>query len=318
MSALLAIVRRKAKAAVAAWDTFFFSSIDLYNISLFRCLFGIALFFMYLERDNAAGVFFMNHGIIPINQALAIIPEGYKPVIAFFLQTDRGIQLQLIAHLVLIALFAVGAFGRSLTWLLFIVNLGLNQRDFSIVYGADLFANCWLFYLCFVDHNRYFSIWNLLKRGRQGGDANGPSGDSGASDMVSSFGVRLLQIQLCVSYAFTGFEKLKGLRWWEGTAVWYVIGMEDLIPHDLAFMKHFPMAVGLLSMATIIFEVYFIFAVWSKRLRYPWLFAGFCFHLGTAIFMGLWYFFLVMVTPYLLFMPNVRNAVAAAWKVETA
>ncbi len=314
MSAYFAIVYEKICTITGdflrAWDQFFFAPIDMYNISLFRCLFGIAIFFMYLERDYAAGIFFMNHGIVPVSQALAIIPRGYKPLIPLFFQTDRGIQLQLIAQQVLIALFTVGAFGRSLTWLLFLVSLGLSQRNFSIVYGADLFANCWLFYLSFVDHNQNFSIWNLLKGTSAKAERVLTTGGDRAifaSDTLSSFGVRLLQIQLCISYAFTGFEKLKGIRWWEGTAVWYVIGMEDLIPHDLAFMKHYPVAIAVLSMATVIFEVYFIFAVWSKKLRYPWLFVGFLFHLGTAIFMGLWYFFFVMTAPYLLFLPSLRG-----------
>ena len=200
----------------------------------------------------------------------------------------------------------MGAFGRSLTWLLFFVNLGLNQRDFSIVYGADLFTNFWLFYLCFIDHNRYFSIWNLmsgLKRQRV------TKLKQYGSDLVSSMGIRLLQIQLCLSYAYTGFEKLKGHTWWSGQAIWYVIGMQSIVPHDFGFMKNYPVIIAILTMATVIFEVYFIFAVWSRRLRYPWLVVGFLFHLGTAICMGLWYFFLVMTSPYLLFLPNVRELI---------
>ncbi len=296
--------------AVSAWDRFFFAPIDLYNVSLFRCLFGIVIFFMYLQRDQAAGLFFMNHGIVPVSEALRIFPAGVRPVIPFFLKTDSGMRLQIVAQLVLIGLFTVGAFGRSLTWLLFVVNLGLNQRNFSIVYGADLFANFWLFYLCFIDHNRYFSIWNLIPRFKAYRLARL---NKGGSDLVSSMGIRLLQIQLCLAYAYTGFEKLKGHTWWAGSAIWYVIGMKSIVPHDLGFMKHYPVAIAIFTMATVVFEVYFIFAVWSRRLRYPWLIAGFLFHLGTAVFIGLWYFFLVMTTPYLLFIPNVKALVRRAF-----
>ena len=69
---------------IAAWNRFFFAPRDLYNVSLFRCLFGIAIFFMYLQRDQAAGLFFMNHGLVPVSEALKIFPGGYRPVIPFF------------------------------------------------------------------------------------------------------------------------------------------------------------------------------------------------------------------------------------------
>src|SRR5690606_34904437 len=89
----------------------------------------------------------------------------------------------------------------------------------------------------------------------------------------------------------------------EGSAVWYVIGIDELIPHDFAFLKDFPVFVALLTQLTVIFEIYFVFAVWS-RLRPVWLLIGFLFHLGTAVFMGLYFFCLVMIGPYLLFIES--------------
>jgi hypothetical protein len=297
------LVQKKMSQIWSEWQQFWFSPLSLYNVSLFRCLLGLTLLAMYLIRWQDFQYFYFNSGVLPLEYAEKILPEGYASIYPLYLKTDAGIRLQGLLHLVLIALFTLGVFGRSLTWLLFIMNAGLMQRNMSVVYGADLFANFWLFYLSFVNHNQYFSIWNWLKKTRK---------RVFESDVLSTMGIRLMQIQLCICYAYTGIEKLKGAQWWEGTAVWYVTGMDELIPHDLAFIKSFPLIVGVMSMATIIFEVYFIFAVWNKRLRYPWLFVGLFFHLGTAIFMDLWFFCLVVTLTYILFLPELGEQIKTA------
>lgn len=282
----------------AEWQNFWFAPIDLYNVSLFRLLFGLSLVGLYFSRFSAFDFYFTESGILPIGEVSKVVSEGYASIFPFYLKTDAGIRAQGILHLCLIVLFTLGVFGRSLTWFLTVVNLGLMQRNMTVVYGADLFANFWLFYLSFVNHNQYFSIWNLLNKKRRIHER---------SDMFSTMGIRLLQIQLCMSYAYTGFEKLKGMQWWEGSAVWHVIGMDELMPHDFVFMQNFPLTIAAMSMATVIFEVYFIFAVWNQRLRYPWLVIGTVFHFSTALFMELWYFAFIMVAPYVLFLPPLKR-----------
>ncbi len=289
-----------------SWCEFWFAPQDLYNVSLFRFLLGLSMLVMYLMRASEFDFFYLNNGVMPVAQALDAMPAGYQTTVPFFLTSDVGIHWQGIAHLLLLTLFTLGVFGRSLTWLLFVINLGLIQRNISIVYGADLFGNFWLFYLSFADHNRYFSILNWFRKQKVRAERAVLQ-----SDMLTTMAIRLIQIQLCISYAYTGIEKLKGSAWWEGTAVWYVIGLDDLVPHDFAFMQNFPVIVALLSMSTVVFEIYFSFAVWNKKLKYPWLAAGFLFHLGTALLMDLHFFFLVMVSSYLVFLPPMRGPLSA-------
>jgi hypothetical protein len=287
-----------------AWQRFFFAPISLYNVSLFRFLFGLTLLWMYLIRFQGFEVFYLSDGVLPAQYALEIMPEGYRTVLPFFMTTDVGIRAQAILHLVLIVGFVLGVYGRSLTWLLFLVNLGLMQRNISVVYGADLFSNFWLFYLSFVNHNRFFSVWNWWGGKKSTNDMSGPK------DLFTPMGVRLIQIQLALSYAYTGVEKLKGAVWWEGSAIWQVVGMEDLIPGDFAFLAQVPGLVAVLSMVTVIFEIYFVFAVWLPRIRPWWLLIGFGFHFCTAVFMHLWFFCAVMTAPYLLFLGDVRQLLA--------
>jgi hypothetical protein len=150
-------------------------------------------------------------------------------------------------------------------------------------------------YLSLVQHNKYFSVWNLFYK------RDPLSQGLIDSDIFSTVGFRLLQVQLCVSYAYTGIEKLKGIQWWEGVAVWHVLGLQDLVSGDYTFLQNFPVVVGLLTMVTVIFEIYFPFAMMLERLKPWWLLLGVAFHAGTGIFMSIPFFCLVMISPYVLF-----------------
>lgn len=293
------------KTCRSTWSDFWFSPSDLYNVGLFRLLFGFSIFVMYLLRFQEFQFFYFDQGILPLEHVSEMSKFiGRESLFQFFLKSDVGIYYQGIAHLILLFLFAIGMMGRATTWALFVINLGLIQRNWTIVYGADLFTNFWLLYLSIVQHDKYFSFKNIISKYIF--EKKSASSFNGLSDGLSTVGIRLIQIQLCLSYAYTGVEKFKGTSWWEGSAIWHVIGMDDLVPHDFSFLHHFPILIAVLSMLTIVFEVYFCFAVWTKKLKWPWLFTGFMMHLSIAVFMDLWFFFLVMTTTYLLFLPNLQ------------
>ncbi len=288
-------LRAKLCNLTSKWDQFWFAPVDLYNVGLFRMLLGFVLFSMYWARFQNVKLFFFNSGLLNSDSATSIIPEYFQSPMPIIFHSDLANYWGHVAYLILLFLFALGLIGRWGTWAIFALSLSFMQRNFPLVYGADLFAHFWLFYLSFIKHNEHWSVLNLRAGWR-------PSSlPQVNSDIVSSAFIRLLQIQLCLCYAYTGLEKFKGTQWWEGSAVWYVVGMQDLVAVDLSFIRNVPILIALVSMSTVLFEVYFIFAVWNIRLRPFWLAFGFMFHLSTAVLMTLWYFFLVMTLPYLLF-----------------
>jgi len=122
-----------------------------------------------------------------------------------------------------------------------------------------------------------------------------------ATDLLSGVGYRLVQIHLCIIYAYTGLEKFKGETWWEGTAVWYVVSNDNIVPFNMEFFQYVPSLVALMTFSTLIFEVYFPVAIWLKPLRNFWLFLGICLHGLSAIFMGLIFFAPIMLAAYLFF-----------------
>lgn len=287
---------------IKAWDRFWFGSLDLRSVSLFRFIMGCGLFIMYTIRFMDRDILLYENGLVPVELAKEFLPEFYRSSLQWVPATDQMVFWVQIVYLIGIVGFTLGLFDRIATWVLLFCHLALIQRNFTVIYGAELITSFWLLYLGFVRHAQSFSILRCLKARRwtwrefMGWD-NGPV----RSDLISTMGVRFVQIQLCVIYGYTGLEKLKGASWWDGSAVWKVFGNAQLAPMDFSFMAHFPVMVALMTMFTVVFEVYFPVVVWIPRLKKPWLLVGALFHGGAAALMGLPFFSLLMVASYCVF-----------------
>jgi hypothetical protein len=280
-------------------------------------LLGVTWFVMYAVRFLDFHDFYGNDGWLPVDMAMTVMPRTYDSPWPFYFHSDVLSYWAYWLFLGLLLLLALGLIGRAFTWIAFFLHVGFVQRNIAVAYGADQFTIFWLLYLSVVQHDRFFTLKPYLKNWF-GVPVEAAVNRYG--DMLSSVGIRLLQIQLCVCYAYTGIEKLKGTQWWEGTAVWYVLGMKELLPGDYTFLQNFPLLIGVMTMATVIFETYFPCAMLSRKVRPYWLAIGLMFHLGTAIFMSLPFFCMVMVSLYVLFLPQewAQHVVKAVLSVRKA
>ena len=284
------------------WDQFWFSPVDLRSLSLFRFIVGCGLLVMYILRFMDRDILLYEDGLVPSALAQEFLPEFYRSSLQWIPVTDTAVFWVQIIYLLGLGGVVLGLVDRVAMWVLLFLHLALMHRNFTVIYGADLVATFWLFYLGFAHHTQSFSVLRCLRSGRWTprefiGWADGPK----LSDLAGTVGVRLIQIQLCVIYGYTGLEKMKGTAWWEGSAVWKVFGNAQLAPMDFSFMAHWPLLVALMTLFTLIFEVYFPVVVWIPSLRKIWLFVGAAFHGGAAVLMGLPFFSLLMVSSYLVF-----------------
>lgn len=287
-------LKKHSKVILGAWDKFWFGPVDLYNLSLFRCVFFSILFLMYSIRFLEVKLLYFDEGLMPFSQAKEFLPEMYVPLFYWFPTTDTLVVILHIAFLLLLLAGALGLLRRWSTWIVFVIHMAFMQRNYTVIYGADLITTFWLLYLSLADHSRSFSIWKKSPC---------PVVQN-QSDLLSSVAYRLIQVQLCIVYAYTGLEKLKGPSWWEGTAVWKVLGNTQLTPMDFSFLVHMPWLFPVMTYSTLLFEVYFPAAVWYKPLRPYWLTLGASFHLIAALTMKLHFFSALMVAAYIPFIPS--------------
>lgn len=259
--------------------------LGLMRILLCGTLFYLACFrHLNIEQYTA-------ESMIPRDMALGMFPDFYRPFFAFFVWPDRWAAS---AHLLLMALYLLNTFGLSNRIVMFVtwaIAQGFIQRNYSILFGADMIGNLLLFYLSFTKSNDYFSLKSKILKTT-----------TAKNDLLSSVFYRLIQFQICIIYGYTGFEKLKGVTWWDGTALWTVLANPQFTNYDLIFLRHFPIVFAIGTFVTIIFEVYFPVMVAVRKTRPYWLGSGVLFHLGIGMVLSLMPFSLVMCAPYFLFL----------------
>ncbi len=227
--------------------------------------------------------------IIPRAEALSVYPDFYRPALQYFFWPDTwasGVHLILIGLLILATL---GLSNRALMLITWIISQGFINRNYSMLFGADLIGTLFLFYLCFTHCHDEFTLKKKMRS------------RSEFSKQISSVFFRLMQLQLGVIYAYTGLEKLKGSTWWDGTALWTVFANPQFVGYDLLFLRNFPLFFAIGTFITLVFEIYFPAAMLFKKGRYAWLSLGVFFHLGIGLLLSLMPFSLVMMAPYFLF-----------------
>jgi hypothetical protein len=164
------------------------------------------------------------------------------------------------------------------------------NRNLSAMFGVDMIGTFFLLYLCFANTNGRYSLDAYLGRGVK------------KHSWYSHVAWRLMQLQVCVVYGFSGLEKCKGTRWWDGSALWDVLSMGNLQRWDLSFVAHAPVLLAAGVYVVLFWEIYMPVLVWVPRLRLPMLLFGTFMHLGIFLFMNLPGFGFMMISLYLLFL----------------
>lgn len=299
---MMAQIKFQFSNLMRALDQFFFGFSSPVAVGTFRIMFGATLLLNASLRMMHTDFYFTDLGGVPASAAGTLLPEFFQGAVKWFPKTVEGawaMQGVLVLSLVILILGPVGRIGsRVLAMIALFCHLGILQRNYSIVYGADIVTSFWLFGLCFLDSTERLSLKSLWASKKPGWRL---SFEPDWSRILTSTGVRILQIQLCLIYGYTGFEKLKGNDWWDQTAIWKVLGNEQLMLADLSFLRNVPLVIGLMTWGTVLFEIYSPVLFWPRATRKWTLMAGWALHIGICLTMGLYIFSLTMMSAYLLF-----------------
>lgn len=288
------IILNRVKKPFQVFYDWLFSDVDLRRLALFRIVVSLSLLSMYIPRQfNFFNDFYGPDGLAPRNLALKLFETFYRPPFEWFFWPD---SMNSIMHLGLIfalifVLFGVG--GRVLIFIAWLLDIAFIHRNYSIIFGADLMGAIWLFYLMFTQASSTLSLSGIFKKNIHIKPA--------PADIVSQVFFRLMQIQICTIYIFTGFEKLRGASWWDGSALWTVLGNTQMVTMDFSWLRHFPLVIGIMTFSTILFEIYFSVFIWMEKYKKLIIIAGVLFHTGIAISMNLYQFSAIMMGTYFFF-----------------
>ena len=292
-------IKNKISFLIESWDSFWFKPVDTISLAAFRFCFCSVLLVMYLIRFFDIRIFFYENGLLSSSSAKILHKLYTDKTVHFIFESDLLLYFCYLSFIIILLLMALGIANRLLAVAAFILHLVFLQRNPSIIFGADMVATFWLFYLMFAGSNKQLKWVNYFLNKKQG--LISERGEKG--DWLSTISLRFIQIQLCIIYMFSGLEKLKGNSWWEGTAIWEALSFYDFALVDFSFLLSVPLVAGFLVIFTILFEVYFPVLVWVPKVRKALLLAGFCFHIGIGLCLNIHFFSLVMLSAYILFIP---------------
>jgi len=293
---------------IHAWDAFWFEPNDekLRSVAIFRILFCATMLFFYISRVPDISFFYSEQGLLPSSYAQTVDYFRYHPSIFFGMKSLTSLYIFHGIFLSLLLMLSVGLLTRFVAPLTFFFHLMFLNRNMTVMFGVDMISTFFFLYLIFSNSGAYYSLDKKLFC------KNSWLYRSSAST-INHIALRLMQIQLCVIYAFSGLEKLKGTRWWDGSAIWDVLTMGDMQRWDMSFVAHVPVLLAMNAYAVLFWEIYFPFLVWKKELRNYILLIGVFLHLGIGIFMNLPSFAALMISIYALFLSGEEIKRSIRW-----
>lgn len=280
-----------------AWTQFWFAPVSLVNLAVFRLVFCGTMFVLYLSRQVDVTLYFTDKGILPKAMSSEVLMEFFRSPIQLTFWNDSLVPWMHGLLVLSFLLLCLGIGGRAIAWLALLLEISFLQRNYAVAFGVDQIGVIFTFYLAMTQSCERLSLTQLWKKNQK----------EISSDIFTSTFYRLIQIQLCVIYAFSGFEKLKGSTWWDGTALWTVFANSQMVVADFTWMRQLPWLISIITFSTVIFEIYFTPLVWNANTRKYILGMGVLFHIGIAFTMALYSFAVIMIAPYVLFLPETKT-----------
>lgn len=301
MIAPVARLCESGRSVVQGWRTFWFSTEPAYTLGIVRIAFGaLALLWSFEIGVNLHDKFGVN-GIVPE-------PPTYPYLWGVFYAWpgDTTLVVGWIVLMVASLALIVGWHTKPAAVLLFVMIMSFERRNPWISNSGDGLIRILSLYLALspcgaalsLDQRRHFgSFWS-------------------AQD-TKVWPLRLMQVQISIIYIATVVAKLHGDTWQHGSAVSYILRLDDmLILRAPGWMTTSPLIGNALTWGTLLIEFGVGVFVWNKRWRTKVLLAGVFLHVTILVTMVVGFFSLAMFVLYLSFVPWERSRCVAVAAVE--
>ena len=300
MNAVVTSVRDYLGDVVAGWNRFWFTAIDPATLSAIRVCAGLMLLYTHLVWTIDLEAFFGPGGWLP-HSVLEQVHSEYVWSYFWLIESPEVLWAAHIGALVVFALLTIGFMSRIMSVLAFVIAVSYVHRVMpGAFFGLDK-INCMLaMYLMLGPSGAYFSVdrW-LAKRRAARGRAGEALRENQVQDPPASVGanvaIRMIQLHMCIIYLFSGLNKLQGVYWWDGTALWWSVANLEYQSLDMTWLVHHPRLTALMTHVAVFWELFYIVLVWHRGWRPIVLLGAVLVHGGIAIAMGMITFGLVML-----------------------
>lgn len=274
------------------WEACWFGKTSGRPLAIFRILIGLLITISLLMLLAEVPNFYGPKGIASIQTVQAWEGAHARFSLLFAMPpTDTSAYVVLALAILFGIMVIVGLFTRVSLTALFVLLVSLHHRNPMILNSADTMFRLFLFLLIFSDCSKLLSVDAWIRKKRHPDDV--------IDDQVSVWPINLLKLQIAAVYCQTFWAKLQGPSWWDGTAVYYALRLEEFYrfaePVDQLWFYKLSTWFGLaieLSLWTLI---------WVREFRYWVLLAAVALHMGIEYTMNIPLFEYVMLSSFVLF-----------------
>jgi hypothetical protein len=270
--------------AVRAWQSFWFQPQQMYTLGLVRIAFGVLALWWGLW-------------LLPIRKGL-LDADGVAPTQPLIAHTwgifavwnsDEAILIGIVALLLSSIALLVGWHTRLAAVVVFVLILSFERRNPWAFNAGDAVVRIEALLLAVSPCGAALSLDQRRRTGSFWSAQSGPN-----------WPIRLIQVQLSLIYIAAAQVKLSGDTWLNGTAVSYVLQLDDMrrmpLPHWFVTNA---LAMNVLTWGALAIELAMGILVWVQRFR-PWvLAAGVLLHVLIDVYIQIGIFSYAMFVMYL-------------------
>ncbi len=274
-----------------AWRRFWFVPVPASTLTLWRAAFGLTATVWLLSIGPDLGALYGEGGLAP--------SPNYAPWrIGLFQwwESDTAIAVVYLLSVVAAVAVTLGWGVRVAAPALFLGLLSFQLDNTAVLNAGDELLRIWAAYL---------ALYALLTPARCTGVPLGGAGGSPdtASPTAPPWLLRLVQVQLTIVYPFSVYAKLQGDTWWDGTAAYWALGLEDFERFPVpSFVTGSEPVVALLTWGALLVEVLVPVLLWVPRTRRVAIVAGIVLHLSFDYALRVGFFGWAMTVGYLAFL----------------
>jgi len=277
------------KHALSRFEAFFLAPASPRPIAALRIGLAVVLLLQAFLLRHDMIEFLASDGIVQGELASYFSGEGVPRLslltdflARWHITETAGIQFACGVYGLSLALLGVGLFTRTASILAWLLHWTIMNTSDSTAYGVDLYAHVFLFYLMWMPAGDAWSLDVRLGRRRE------------EFSPYARLGIRVLQLQLCITYLCSAVEKATGPQWWNGELLWRALNLPVYRQFDFTWLVNWPLLLKVGGWGSLALEgLYWIF-IWPRKTRRFWVAGIVGLHLGIALFLGLHLFGLIM------------------------
>jgi hypothetical protein len=281
------------RSLVDAWNEFFFAPQPPTPISLFRILYGCMVIgtLILLRPDWLA--WYGAHPWITLPTIRQLEPGMRLNLFTVIPQSDFWINTLFWVFLGSAVFLTLGFLTRLNTLIVFLCLTSVQQRNLYITHDGDTFLRVAGFFLIFAPAGAALSLDRLIRvwKGKEGADIQ----------PRSPWAQRMIQFELALVYLMSFWWKSMGAAWVNGSALYYVIHLDEIRRFPIPQWIQQPIILKLGSWLTLALEFSLGVLIWFKELRYPLLLLGLMFHLCLEYALNIPMFQWDILSAYVLF-----------------